>query len=372
VDGYKKAECYRSDKNGNADTREIHLAVKAQRKYSELGGINTCRLWYKFKVYDGLPISKDNDEIPLLDYGEAGSFDGVIDGEIFYNEKSYTVEIGVTDKMGNTNSVTYFIATANAAFHLAKGGTGASFGGYSKGDGLEVLWKSTFTGAVQGNVFGLGLLPQIRNGSDINQYTTPGVYAVISNASAATMTNLPLLSAGRLIVSSADGRNRTSGMWAYILQEFISYDGHYHYYRMLHTEDTANEWIVNDWRCESSTDWQDLGRSSYVNAPTNTNGRAPYDCAYRVVDENHVYVAFNCGYTFSGSNIIVNKELIPEKYRPKNLIAQLCPTNGRTIARVYVSKAGEVAIEWVQDMTATALTTSFNGTWIDGYIDYWI
>lgn len=122
----------------------------------------------------------------------------------------------------------------------------------------------------------------------------------------------------------------------------------------------------------SDTGWISLGLSSSVSDTDNKNGRYGKGCAYRVVNGNHVYVSFNCKFDFEGSGLRVNLNDIPSEYRPKNYVYALCPTMGRSIARVYVSSLGDVMLEWYQYITATASTTSASMDWVDGYIDYFI
>ena len=368
-----KAICSRGNEDGTVDVAGLKLVIKAKRQYSSIGGNNTCTLWYRIKTYDGLPLSDSAEKKTLLSSSNsANEYSSAVSGVTLSNTLSYTVEVGVTDQLSDDASIVYFIPTSEATFHLAKGGKGASFGGYSKGDGLEVPWKSTFTGAVHGKAYGLGSLPSIPKNSDINNYTTPGVYSIISNDYAETMTYLPNAKAGRLVVSSSDGSGRSNGTWAYLLQEYITYDGYYRYYRLIRTEATADKWTYNTWWCDSSTYWQDLGLSSNVSASSQSIGRTPYGCAYRVENENHVYISFNCGYNYTGNSIIVNENLLPVKYRPARPVYSLCPAGGKYIARVLVTVGGNVYIEWVQSLLSTSDTTSLQGTLIDGYIDYWV
>ena len=248
LSGYAKALCYRSDNECNEKTNGSYITVKAQRKYSSIGGNNKCKLWYRKKVYDGLPIANNVAKKTLLDFSTSGEYNSVVDGEELFTDTSYTVEVGIEDTIGNSSSIVYFIPTAKATFHLARGGEGAAFGGYSDGDGLLIPWKTRFTGEVQGKVYGLGALPSIPDGADINTYITPGAYRIHSNASAETMTNLPIKKAGRLIVYSSQGSGATSGQWVYILQEFISFDGNYRCVRWLHTDDEADAWTAELWK----------------------------------------------------------------------------------------------------------------------------
>ena len=249
-------------------------------------------------------------------------------------------------------------------------------GGAAESDDFESNFNSVKSLIMKSAPYtsGIGKVYELPNGSDVNDLTEIGVYCIPSNSSAETMTNLPVSMAGRIVVSSSNGSGKYNGTWAYLLQEYTTFDGYYRFYRMIHTAGTADEWIYNNWWCHSSTHWQDLGLSSNVTAAGTSMGRTPYGCSYRVVDENHVYVAFNCSfeYTVDGGSIIVNSTSIPEKYRPTRNVYAFCATGGRYVSRIYVNTSGNVAIEWVQFLYDTSATESHSGTWIDGYIDYWV
>lgn len=121
----------------------------------------------------------------------------------------------------------------------------------------------------------------------------------------------------------------------------------------------------------SDTGWKELGLSENVHEDVIV-GRNGVGCYYRVINGNHVYVAFGCGCEYAGSSLIVNQDAIPEEYRPAMNTHTLVPTGGRSIARVYVNNAGEVVLDWIQIISSSEQTTSTTVGWIDGYIDYWI
>ena len=129
--------------------------------------------------------------------------------------------------------------------------------------------------------------------------------------------------------------------------------------------------IVGD-RPISDTGWISLGLSDAVIESSNNVGQNGRGCYYRVINGNHVYVAFNCALTYEGSILIVNAEQIPSKYCPARNAYALVPTGGRSIIRAIANHSGNIVIDWVQSMIATANTTSANVSWIDGYLDYWI
>lgn len=122
----------------------------------------------------------------------------------------------------------------------------------------------------------------------------------------------------------------------------------------------------------SDTGWISLGISDAVTASSSNVGQNGPGCYYRVINGNHVYVAFNCACTYAGSTIIVNATQIPTKYCPARNAYALVPTGGRALIRAIANHNGHIVIDYVQSIIATANTTSANVSWIDGYLDYWI
>lgn len=122
----------------------------------------------------------------------------------------------------------------------------------------------------------------------------------------------------------------------------------------------------------SDTGWISLGLSSEVSDSTLNTGRAGKGCFYRVLNGNHVFVAFNCSFQYSGSAITIGGSMIPAPYKPARNYYTLCTTNGRGVARVFINSTGDVRIDYVQNMASAESTSSVAVNWIDGYIDYWV
>lgn len=120
------------------------------------------------------------------------------------------------------------------------------------------------------------------------------------------------------------------------------------------------------------TGWVDLGLSESVQTANSNFGRIGSGCAYRVINGNHVYVAFNCACAYAGAYIQVNLNLIPEQYRPARNVYTIAPTNGKRIARVLARNDGTVLLEYVQLVPSDAETTEATVNWVDGYLDYWL
>ena len=120
--------------------------------------------------------------------------------------------------------------------------------------------------------------------------------------------------------------------------------------------------------------WESLGLSGNV-APSESNcGRGPEStgCWYRVVNGNHVQVAFNCSMVHEGTALKINLSSIPPEYRPQRNVYSLCATEGRAAARVFVDSSGNVLVDWIQIVASGAITVSPSVAWIDGYIDYYL
>lgn len=101
----------------------------------------------------------------------------------------------------------------------------------------------------EGCIYGLGGLPSIPSNSDLNDYKTPGAYAITSYAHAETISNLPsgITEAGKLIVYQALGQTSTSGAWVYLAQEFIPLNTRYPSFKRSMTTGANSTWSYGDW-----------------------------------------------------------------------------------------------------------------------------
>ena len=125
-------------------------------------------------------------------------------------------------------------------------------------------------------------------------------------------------------------------------------------------------------RIISDTGWISLGLASGMDEASLNTGRNGQGCFYRVVNGNHVYVAFDCAFTYAGSAVTISANDIPEPYRPVRNVYGLNVTNGRGVARSFVNSSGAVRVDYVQNMAAAEVTNEIGVNWIDGYIDYWV
>lgn len=370
--GEKSIICKRCESDGNLSPSGAYLRIKAGRKYSAVtsAGVqkNFCLLRYRYKVEGAASFSS---WVTLLakDSTATDEVDVILGNVVPSITTSYIVQIGVIDDIGEESHVEFPVPTDEVTFHLIKGGMGAAFGKYAENKKvLDIAddWD------VWGRVYSLGKgKADIPSGADLNNYKEFGVYNITGHSIAASLLNCPSEEAGTLIVTSANGTGRNNGAWVYILQKYISYDGRHEFYRRMYTEATENEWRYDEWKARSDKSWEALGLSGNVSASTGNYGRhINGDCYYKVVNENHVYIAFNCAFTYSGGGIIVNANKIPEKYRPARSVFSVCATWGNGLAIVAVTNGGDVYINGAHNPADAA--ASFSPYWIDGYIDYWV
>jgi hypothetical protein len=238
----------RCDVNGDASVTGNYLLIQSGREWSPLNGQNFCDLEYRIKAYDGTPFKSTDAFTDLLTGSSTDTtFNGKVSGVELDLKKTYFIELRVIDTVGNTQSFTRTIKSADVTFFLGEGGHSVGVGMYPTEAGFHVGMKSVFHEDVQGKVLGLGALSKIADGTDINECRQHGVYSIPSNASAKTMNNLPLQSAGTLRVYSGDGSGNIENAWAYIIQEYIDYTGRKRFTRNIYTTGTLGEWTFGNW-----------------------------------------------------------------------------------------------------------------------------
>lgn len=374
--------CARCDSAGNLSESGTYLRIKAGRSYSKVMSGSTqknfCALQYRYKTENASTYSS---YVTLLGKDDISTdyVDIVLGNIVSSISTSYTVQISVIDDIGESTTVTYTIPTDKVTFHLGEDIDGAAFGKYAERDkALDIApdWDIYYKGNhIENKFYSLLGNTKIPSGSDLNDYKTPDVYAIETDTNATNIANMPpIKKAGLVLVYAATGNDDISnGTWKYLIQEYKSLYTEIPIYRRLINSNANGDWSYGIWRMEKGFDtgWVELTMSSKASAPT-TVAREGAGCFYRVINENHVYVRFNCAFSFGGSSVNLNSTPIPQGYRPKNNAYALAPVNDRAIARASVASDGYIYVNYVQNMASASTTTSFEATWIDGYIDYWL
>lgn len=160
---------------------------------------------------------------------------------------SYDVEFTAADNFKTTKRVTS-ASTVSALIHHRADGTGLGLGKLGEVEnGLDVGLDAVFRKPVYGKVIGLDKLPEIPEGSDVNDYLETGCWAVYGNAKAEKITNLPVKRAGRLEVVSSTGEGIRVTEWSYIRQRFTPYNAENPVWERDITRSDTNVWTYGDW-----------------------------------------------------------------------------------------------------------------------------
>ncbi|MBR6558646.1 MAG: hypothetical protein IKT70_06505 [Clostridia bacterium] len=250
TDGENTITCKRIS-NGEGQANEgDQLLVKIKKKFSPLTvmGVSKNRgaLSYRYKTASS-PSSEYSTWVTLLRENDPDTFDDVIPGLELDGAVGYSIQFRASDLTGNDNIITLSVPSEAVTLHLPEGGEGLAVGMFSENGGFEVGFDSHFYGNVHGRVMGLGGVPSLNSGTDLNDCKEYGIYCIPSNTCAETILNIPIKEAGTLRVWSGLGVSKTSGTWVYIVQDYINFTGRKRYSRYIFTMDDASTWTVADW-----------------------------------------------------------------------------------------------------------------------------
>ena len=235
------ATAFRSDSSGNKSKTDKYATVKLNGSVTSLGSRNTATIRARYKTAVGGSWSAytnlTNNTAKTINWNLS-------------NLSGYLVELSITDTVGNTTTRTISIPADTPTLHLRQGGKGVGIGTYSQGDNrFDVNAEWDF---VIGRVFGLGTVQEIPTSADLNSatYRMPGRYAATLNAIAATLSNCPSTKAGVLTVYASSGKlstNPDTQTYAYIIQEYWTYQGDAKYQRHIYSNATAGTYTFNSW-----------------------------------------------------------------------------------------------------------------------------
>lgn len=161
---------------------------------------------------------------------------------------SYNIKLSVIDNFTTISKETV-ASTAFTMMHFNATGNGMAIGKVAENEELlDIGLNTKFNGDVFGTVMGMGYLPDILDNEDLNDYTTIGAYRINSHDRASTISNIPVLLAGRFKVETAIGEevNTIGGKYSYLLQTYYDIHG-YKYTREIYTTGTVGVWNYGSW-----------------------------------------------------------------------------------------------------------------------------
>lgn len=184
VSGFSARRC---TADGTISDTGTYLRVTYQAVCSSVGGRCTASVRARYRFSGG-----SFGGYTVLSGGSA-----VMGGDVAVN-RSYVLELSVTDTLGGSRTVAENISTSAVTVNVRDGGKGIGIGKYAESDGLlDVAWGAVFGGSitVAGTVYG-HLANQwdwnyIQSGTSMNNYKEPGIYANANTSVCASVTNAP-------------------------------------------------------------------------------------------------------------------------------------------------------------------------------------
>lgn len=238
-----KLHPYRTDGEYDPVTDGTWMAVELAYKVAPVGDKNTANMvleskkttdteWIKLATYNALESdTRDTFDYIDLEMGE------------FSTDYQYDVRATLTDWFGEKTVYNATPLPSGAVIlDIAADGLGISFGTTSDRAGTLFGWPA------KGQVFGLGeALAQLPEGADLNEYHEPGVYSTVSDARVDTLVNCPSYYAGTFRVYNALGMGKHTDPWAYMIQEYRSYNMTEPTYRRLLQTNGEGVWTAGEW-----------------------------------------------------------------------------------------------------------------------------
>lgn len=378
ANGERDIICARCDKDGNLTDSGTYLKIKARRRYSTCidNGVqhNKCEIRYRYKKTAASSFSSWVTLLAATNLTtEEVNSSPLLEGTLSV-EDSYEVHVDAVDTFGNHAYAKFDIPTEKVFMERDGARRSVAIGKYVEQDNaveiaedMDLYYKGDH---VENKFFSLRGNEEIPSGADLNSYKKPNVYAVSTDDDAETIDNMPPYKrAGLLIVYAGTGQEYVDGgAWKYVIQEYKAVLPDIPTYKRLLTSDGGSTWTYGNWVMEKGLDtgWVDLGLASGISKSTANYTRAGHGCFYRVVNGNHVYIAFNCAFNVFNA-VTINSAKLPTEYIPKANAYAMCFINGYGIAQVHVDTSGNINVAHIVGASA-----STSVTWIDGYIDYWI
>lgn len=380
ANGERDIICARCDKDGNLTDSGTYLKIKARRRYSTCidNGVqhNKCEIRYRYKKTAASSFSSWVTLLAATNLTtEEVTSSPLLEGTLSA-EDSYEVHVDAVDTFGNHAYAKFDIPTEKVFMERDGARRSVAIGKYVEQDNaveiaedMDLYYKGD---NVENKFFSLRGNEEIPSGADLNNYKKPNVYAVSTDNNAKEISNMPPVErAGLLIVYAGLGQEYVDGgEWKYVIQEYKAVLPDIPTYKRLLTSDGESTWTYGNWVMEKGLDtgWVDLGLASGVSKSTANYTRSGHGCFYRVVNNNHVHVAFNCAFNYILHNAVtINSAKLPSEYIPKANAYAMCFINGYGVAQILIDTSGYIK---VQHIVGTSATTAV--TWIDGYIDYWI
>lgn len=243
VSGEGNVVAVRCNEHGDTGEGGIYLKIKAKRNYSPmmLDGVqhNHCTIRFRYKAAQGVY----SDWMTIL-HGSSTTTDEIVTDPILLGDglslsRTYIVQVGVIDDVGEHAETTITVPTDKVYCHRDGRRNSFTFGGYVEEDNTFAI-ASGVTFRALGGIGKIALY----DGNNFNDlvYVT-GYYASTSAPSSVGCANYPVDKTGVLEVISQMSQNKTTGAWwGFAWQTYRTHDGEI-YTRSFFTTNGWTPWM---------------------------------------------------------------------------------------------------------------------------------
>lgn len=347
----------RCDSNGIKSSSGDYLTVTFNAEITALNSKNLASYAISYKK------TRDNtytDETLSTLSGQYSVSGGVF---IFEADKSssYDITITATDDFASVNAKFTGSSIKKLWSWLTKG-IGIAFGKIAEFENtVEFAMDAKFNNPVYGKALGMDKLPSIPSGSDLNDYITTGCFAVYSNATAESCSNIPVERAGRLEVWSATGEGVRPEQWSYLRQRFIPYNSSNAVWEREITRGENNVWTFYEWY-RSSLDFELSDRiynKSAITIGLSANSTMSVKQTYTKIPFNTNILSLGSKLTLSSNSVLIGSNISHVK-----ISAQIQIKSG-TVAgirhfRIQKTSNGTTSWAWSSLNSSASANESYN------------
>lgn len=245
--------------------------------------------------------------------------------KLFDIEKSYTIKVEIGDVYGYSSEASLVLGESADSLEFMPGNKGVR------------LPKD-----VHGNVFGLAGLPEILSNADFDTYTSTGAWSVKTNAIAATIDNMPINQAGRLLVAHAIGGQAADSEFDYLMQTYIPYLVAHPIFERHIRKTSESTWIYSPWVVITRN------RHSMISAWATSNITKAATGETQIPLQG--FTAVGNGLTIEDNAIVIGQYITAVEVSAAGMINCASATNA-SAKNLYIRKNG------------TDVAISMNGSW---------
>lgn len=252
----------RVDASGNADDNGLYAAISYAYEVAPCNNKNTVSAVFEYRK------TTDTEWTELTTKTALSADEEIKPASVTFSlENQYQMRLVVTDWFDEQDTYSGVLPSDKVVLEILADGTGIAFGKTAERSGADFGFDA------KGRVLGLGAATaSVASGDNLNAYTQLGVFAVRTNAIAASLLNCPSKAGGTLRVYSGPGTGVASGAYVSLIQEYRSLTMTEPTFRRLLSTNASGVWSYGPWVQDTTAlittgTWQpDIPEASIIEA----------------------------------------------------------------------------------------------------------